>query len=109
MQLQKAVGLNIQRIRKARGLSQSDLCERMGKMTQARLSTIEGGQVVITIKTLEKIAKALSVSPLALLNDPGKESLDLSSTVETINLLPSAKRKALLDIIEAYIQREIGK
>lgn len=109
MQLQKVIGENIQRIRKEKQLSQLDLCEKIGKITQARLSTIESGQVVITIKTLEKIAKALAVPPILLLNDIGKHSLDLSNTIEAINLLPVNKRKPLLDMIEAYIQRELDK
>jgi len=108
MHIQKVIGENIQRIRVSQGLSQSEFCKKLGNMHQTRLSAIETGKAVITVKTLEKIAKTLSVPTIVLLNDISKQSLDLTKTVEAINLLPITKRKALLDIIEAYIQKEIG-
>ena len=52
---------NIKRIRLAKGLSQGDLCRTTG-LDRAYMSNIENGNKNPTLATIEKIAKALSVS-----------------------------------------------
>lgn len=60
------VGLNLADVREAKGLSQRDLSSRSGIM-QAEISKIEQGIGNPTITTLQKLAKALNVSAVALL------------------------------------------
>ena len=60
------VGLNLANIRETRGLSQRDLSTKSGIM-QAEISKIEQGIGNPTITTLQKLAKALNVSAVALL------------------------------------------
>jgi transcriptional regulator with XRE-family HTH domain len=60
-----------QRLRETRiraGLSQSDL-EEISGIPKARLSRYENGHVAPSIQTLERLAKALSVSEASLLGD----------------------------------------
>jgi transcriptional regulator with XRE-family HTH domain len=65
----KLVGVVRQRIRQLRlerGLTQEELCERAGISVDA-ISRIEGGTRIPTLTTLEHIAQALGVAPVAFL------------------------------------------
>jgi len=56
------INQNIKRLRKKRGFSQDKLC-KMADLTHTTLAKIESGvNTNPTIKTLQKIAKALEVS-----------------------------------------------
>ena len=60
-----------QRLREARvdaGLSQSDL-EQLSGIPKARLSRYENGHVAPSIRTLERLSRALNVSEASLLGD----------------------------------------
>ncbi len=57
----KKLGNNIRRIRKEKGLLQSDLCKKL-ELDRAYMSKVESGQKNITLATIERIAKALEVS-----------------------------------------------
>ena len=61
------LGLKIYRLRKAKGMTQLDLAERLStKNTQVR--RIEQGKVNSSINMLRKIAKVLGVSVSELVN-----------------------------------------
>ncbi|MGY1453474.1 helix-turn-helix domain-containing protein [Streptomyces sp. SS8] len=53
------------------GFSQTELARRAG-MTQQRISTIEGGDLVPTLPLLTRLAKALDASPAAELDGDGR-------------------------------------
>lgn len=57
----KSIGQNVTRLRKARKLSQEDLCG-MAEIDRSYLSEIENGHKNFSIKTLLKIACALNVA-----------------------------------------------
>ena len=57
----QVLGENIKRIRKAKGLNQSNLAELMG-MEIKSLSLIETGNGFASAKTLEKLSSVLDVS-----------------------------------------------
>ena len=52
------VGASMRRIRKSRGISQTELANRVG-MRQPAITRLENGHHVPTWRTLEKIASAL--------------------------------------------------
>jgi len=62
-----ALGLNIKRIRSEKGLMQLELADLCGLDKQA-LYRIEKGNTNVTVKTLRRIAKALDVTVIDLLN-----------------------------------------
>ncbi|HUX50689.1 MAG TPA: helix-turn-helix transcriptional regulator [Spirochaetia bacterium] len=64
--LERSIGKRIRHIRLARGLSQSDLAERVA-VTYQQIQKYENGTTHLTIDRLERLAKALSVSMQALL------------------------------------------
>ena len=55
-----AIGKNISRLRKEKGLSQLDVCAII-EMEKSNLSSIENGRQNVTTLTLRKIANAIGV------------------------------------------------
>jgi transcriptional regulator with XRE-family HTH domain len=58
MDIRQRVGINVQRFRRARQLSQEELAHR-AKIHQTYLSGVEGGKRNPSIMVLERIARAL--------------------------------------------------
>jgi len=56
----KIIGRNIVRIRKAKGMTQEDLCGAI-EMDRSYISEVENGKANASITTLLKIAEALEV------------------------------------------------
>jgi transcriptional regulator with XRE-family HTH domain len=75
------LGKRIKAARKAAGLSQFQLAQRVG-IQQSRISKLEKGQVSLSIEGLAKVARELSVSldkltvPEIIAEAPGKYQLD---------------------------------
>lgn len=65
-QIFKRLGNNIKRIRKEKGMSQGDISRALN-MDRGYISRVESGQKNPTISNIEKIAKALGISPDELL------------------------------------------
>ena len=71
MRLAGILGANVRRLRKAAGLSQEGLAAMVG-VDMRYLGGIERGQENPSLAVLEQTAKALKVSVVALLSEPGK-------------------------------------
>ena len=65
------VAVNCRRLRKDRGWSQEEFAARCG-LHRTYVGAIERAEENLTLRTLDKLAKALDVKPLALLNAPMK-------------------------------------
>ncbi|MDV4146770.1 helix-turn-helix domain-containing protein [Shimia sp. FJ5] len=65
MKLRDRVALNIQDLRRARGLSQEELALRAG-VNRGYMGKLENAKYAASLDILEKIAAALSVDPSAL-------------------------------------------
>lgn len=99
------LGARIKELRKAKGLSQEELSEKVG-IDSKHLSRIEVGKSYPSLDTLEKIANALSVEIKDLF-----EFMHLSRTKDLINnvskLLKEAdedKLRLSLKIIRAVVR-----
>lgn len=68
MDIRGLFGANVRRLRRAAGLSQEALAERMG-VDRAYISWIETGRQNVTLFTLWQAAQALDVRPAALLDE----------------------------------------
>lgn len=64
-ELRKRVGRRIRQLRRAAGLTQQELADRVGTYYKY-LGYIERGQKNVTVATLERIARALGVEPYDL-------------------------------------------
>ena len=65
MKLRDRVALNIQDLRRARGLSQEELALRAG-VNRGYMGKLENAKYAASLDMLKKIAAALSVDPSAL-------------------------------------------
>lgn len=72
MDIRQQVGLNVQRIRRARGWSQEELAFESG-LHRTYISGIERGARNPTVSVLKELADALGVPPSALLDTAGTE------------------------------------
>ncbi len=68
MDMRKLVGRNVERMRRAQGITQEHLAERCG-FSQQYISGLENGRRNPTVVTLYEIATALGVTPVELLAD----------------------------------------
>lgn len=64
--LRELLGVNVRRLRHERDLTQEELCARAG-MGQSYLSGLESGAKSVSIDVLDKLARALGVTPDQLL------------------------------------------
>lgn len=69
MDLRAVFGMNVQRLRREKNLSQEQLSFVSGR-TRAYISSVEAGRRNATLDTLEVLAKALDVEPEALITRP---------------------------------------
>lgn len=83
--------------RKFRGLTQSQLAERLG-LTQATIARIERGDIAYTQPVLEAMADALRCEPADLImRDPGK-----SSAWALLQAIPDADHTKIIQILQAF-------
>ena len=98
----------VARARKARGLSQTELAEKIGSI-QALVSDYERGNVRLSAEMTIRFAEALGISTDELLGvKPAKMkdemSLRLTRRLKGIEALPAAQQKALLQTIDAFLK-----
>lgn len=65
--IQVKVGIQIQKIRELKGLSQQDLAAKCN-FEKSNMSRLEAGNVNPTLSTLEKVATALEINIIELFN-----------------------------------------
>lgn len=65
--IQVKVGIQIQKIRELKGLSQQDLAAKCN-FEKSNMSRLEAGKVNPTLSTLEKVASALEINIIELFN-----------------------------------------
>ena len=68
-QFQRQVGRRIAQLRREAGLTQAKLAERLG-MAIPNVQRIERGAQNVTVQTIARLAGALRVAPLKLLEPP---------------------------------------
>ncbi|MBC8231277.1 helix-turn-helix transcriptional regulator [bacterium] len=77
MSLNEIVGQNVRLLREIRGLSQHQFADNLG-LTNTYVCRIEGGSLNISLKVVERLAKALEV-PFKMLFEEYLLSLPLSA------------------------------
>jgi transcriptional regulator with XRE-family HTH domain len=71
MDLREVFATNLRRLRHAKGLSQ-DVLAYEAEVSRSYLSQIEKGAFFVSLRILEKLAKALDIEPAELLKSPPK-------------------------------------
>lgn len=104
----EAIADNIKRIRKLKKLSQKQIALTID-IPQGQYSRIEGGKVVPTIPTLQKIAQVFEVTLAELVSENRDiEEVDLSlwEKVRLIEQLETEEKDALMKMIDIAISRK---
>ena len=107
----ETVGARLARLRKARGLTQTDLAQRIG-IIQTLVSDYEQEKLRLSAEMAARLAQALGVSldELMGLKAPRMRaakdelSLKLVRRLKGIERLPPAKQKALLSTIDSVLK-----
>ena len=105
------IGARIKDLRKSLGLTQKELAEKCGYKSLTTINKIELGINSIPLDTIEKLAKALQVTPTYLLGwdtpAPADEySNEEKRLVGAYRVLPEGKRLFLLEMIEKFAAEE---
>jgi transcriptional regulator with XRE-family HTH domain len=113
---ERAIGERLARLRKASGLTQAELANRLG-VPQPNISYYESGQVRMYADMLAQIARTLGVSADDILGiQQRKASANghpstrpaLRRMIEQLERLPQRHRQALFHTIRLYIQQNAG-
>lgn len=107
------MGKRIATLRKARGLTQVQLAERMG-VAQQTLAHYEAGRLRLLAGALPRLADELGVSVEDLLGKPKATTKDRSKRgpvpkiqqqLEQLAQLPKAKQRFVSDMIDSVLQQ----
>ena len=105
----KAIGLNITRIRKSKGLTQQEVADAVG-ISQRLLSHFEVGRRRITAEMIVQIAKVLNTSSDLILGLKNGESMgttishSLAKRMHEIENLPLSEKRALVKTIDNFLK-----
>lgn len=103
------LGQRLAERRKARGITQVQLAERLG-VAQQTLAHYEGGTVRIAIATLADAAQTLGTSVEALLGGASTKTSGkrgpapkIQQQLEQIEALPKAKQRAIAQVLDSML------
>lgn len=103
------LGRNIAKRRKAMGLTQSELAERLGLDT-VTVSRFERGTNLPSLQRLLSIADLLEMPLAELLSQSGSLSSDQALQIHGwIEHLPEAERQFVLDMVKAWCEKLASK
>ena len=105
----KAIAENIKRLRTLKNMSQKEVALSVD-IPQGQYSRIEGGKVVPTIPTLQKIADVFEVSLSELVKEHGKNideiNLSMLEKLKMIEELEEDEKNAVFKIIEVALSKK---
>ena len=90
----------VKRIRQQRKLSQTALAEMVG-VNQATISKIENGDTGVTLGLIQRIAKALDVSPVSLFGLPEFQR----NVLEAMDRMDDESRQAATLVLQSMANR----
>lgn len=110
-----ALGARITHLRKARGITQSQLAGELN-LSQQTVQSWEAGRRRIQISMLPKVARSLLISLEALLGETPRDAPrkrgpipKWQQHIEAIECLPRAKQKLITKMLAAMLSQAQGK
>ena len=107
----KQIGERLRALRQARELTQAELAEILGTK-HTNVSGVERGVRGLTVQQIVKLARALDVSPDAILGNGSKGTLPKQALsgraprrLERIQSLPRSKQRVLFEIVDAFLDK----
>lgn len=97
-----AIGQRIRKVRKARGLSQEELAEKIG-ISVTHMSHIETGNTKLSLPVFVELADTLEVRTDDLLSDnsPTARSVSIDAIIRTLDTCTTQQIKIIEDILPA--------
>jgi transcriptional regulator with XRE-family HTH domain len=95
----------IRHLRRAAGLNQVELAERVG-LSQGQISNIENGDRNLSLEWMRRIARALNVSPADLLDDtdnPHRLAADEQQAVDLLRVADADTRWLAVETLDAMV------
>ena len=104
------LGEVVQQLRKEKGLSQTELAQKIGKSMRL-ITYFERGVAGVSLDTLYKIAEALgvSVSELFIRAEEKFQDPEVTILMNRIEDLPEEDRAVVLDLIATYLAHKRKK
>jgi transcriptional regulator with XRE-family HTH domain len=110
----KGLGERVRALRKAQEMTQASLAAAIGTQP-TNISALEHGNRGITIHQVVKLAKVLNASADDILGlDPApskrgrRPGEPLAKRLERMGELPRSRQRALLDLVDAYLDKHSG-
>lgn len=107
-----ALGKRIAELRKAQGLTQTQVGEILG-ISQKTLAHYEGGKLRMPVALLPTLATLLRVSIEEIVGEPNKAAKKkrgptskLQQQIEQVSSLPRSKQKFITEMLDALIQQQ---
>lgn len=104
----KNIGKNIKRIRKEKKLSMDTLAKKLGLSNRSSIAHIENGSRSLRLDTIEKIAKALEVSPFEIMGPAYFDNIldvdKIKTEVEIYELLAQLFNEEEMEQISSIIK-----
>jgi transcriptional regulator with XRE-family HTH domain len=111
----KSLGERVRALRKAQEMTQADLAAAIGTQP-TNISALEHGNRGLTIHQVVKLAKVLNASADEILGlhqarpKRGRRLGEpLAKRLERMGELPRSRQRALLDLVDAYLDRHSGQ
>ncbi|MGB9976666.1 helix-turn-helix domain-containing protein [Thermovenabulum sp.] len=102
------IGAKLKKLRTERGLTQVELAKKAG-VSPALIGQLENGKVEPSIKTLEKLAQALSVTPCFFVtDDDGAENIFKIMNPALKELFLDPKVKSVLEMVADCTPEELS-
>ncbi len=92
----------IKKLRKEKGLTQTDLAKAIGYKDKSVISHIERGEQNLYQDKIQAIADALDVSPGYLINGIEEKDEKLNKLIELFNQLSDENKNKLIELAELY-------
>ena len=103
------IGITLAKIRKASGLTQTQLAKKTG-ISQQQQSHYEKGEIHISAEMVVRFANNLKVSTDEILNNVDDKktdsplSLRFTRRIKELDTLPEAKKKVILQVLDDMIR-----
>ena len=108
----KALGARVAQARKARNLTQQQICEQLG-IPQQTLANYEGGHVRLPASMLPTLAQLLNLTLEEILGQepqPSKRGPTprLQLQIDRISKLPKAKQHVVMEMLDMVLTSQAG-
>lgn len=108
----KTLGARVAQARRARNLTQQQICEQFG-IPQQTLANYEGGHVRLPASMLPSLAQILGLTLEELLGQEPKKgkrgpTSRLQQQIDRIRQLPKTKQHAVMEVLDMVIASQTG-